>query len=175
MSDELAQPVDVVVFFDANMPTMDICSNNCHHKNKKPILCLHRFKFVANVMYFRGALKGLDDFEVLQYFFKYIKRKYTLQSAIKKPLFILITRDEDFLENDAPEAYRKALRAGKNEVNLVFSKNSVSDGKNTIFVLEITHKKNGDNRFKDLRSAIEKANKFWARISQESRIQTGVN
>lgn len=163
MEDERPRYPDVVIFFDANMPNMDTCSGNCHYRNKKLILCLHRLIFVANVMYSRRALKGLDDFKVLQYFFKYIKRKYTLGGVIKKPLFILITRDEDFLENDAPKAYRKAQKAGSNEVKLFFSKNSVSDGENVIFVLEIIHKKHGDNRLSNLRSAIEKANKFWTR------------
>lgn len=163
MEDERRVPPDVVIFFDANMPSMDTCSSNCHYKNKKSILCLHRFTFVAKVIYSRKALRGLDDFKVLQHFFKYIERNYTLPSAVKKPFFILITRDEDFLENDAPEAYRKALKDGRNKVNLVFSKNSVSDGENVIFVLKIAHKKHGDNRLNDLRSAIKEANKFWAR------------
>ncbi|MBI2670021.1 MAG: hypothetical protein HYX20_02680 [Candidatus Yanofskybacteria bacterium] len=159
MGDEISDPVDVVVFFDANMPKMETCSSNC--SDKELVFCVHRFFFKAEAFHPGNALFRLDDFQVLQYFFQYIRKNKRWNNVTKKPFFVLVTKDEDFLENDAPVAYKKAERTNINKFKLDFYEDSVSDGENIIFVLEISSKNYGTNRCHNLHCAIEKINKFW--------------
>lgn len=157
LGEEKGSPPDAVIFFDANMPKMDRCSNNC--SNKDLVLCVHRFACRVYPDHPGKALESLDDFHVIQHFFDRIRKDW--QSAVPKPLFFLITKDEDFLEVDAPEAYREAVKARKNKINIFFGEKSVSDGMHEIFILEMSPKKYGKNRNDNLRCTIQEFNKLW--------------
>lgn len=162
MGDETNGSVDVVVFFDANMPKLDECDEDCIIE--QPKLCIHRFLFQAYVVPRGNSLEGLDDFEVLQYCFKLIEKTKNWQNRNRKPLFVLITRDHNFLKKDAPEAYREASLKQKNKLNLTFHDNCVSDGKYNIRVLFINPKLNRTN---NLHATIDKLNELWIEIKTQ--------
>ena len=153
---------DAIVFLDANMPNMDKCSNYCSGIDRDLVLCKHRFAFVGSVLSHRKALVGLDDFRVLQYFFKLIEKNPDWQAETQKPLFILVTKDQDFLIKDVPESYARAVNAGQNQIDLTFLNGGVvSDGKNQIIIMAINCKNYGDTRIDNLRCMIKNLNDLW--------------
>ncbi len=162
MSAKEEETFDVVLFLDANMPRFDRCSENC--ADKSLVLCAHKFDFKALVIHPGKALEGLNDFRVLQHIFKIIRRGRAWTRGKKKPLFYLLTKDHDFLNRDAPNAYNCAVRRGENEVTLEFKKGSVSDGENEIFVKVVGCKSYGTNRQDNLRCAVQIMNKVWSKV-----------
>ncbi len=163
MGDEAANPayvailpVEAVIFLDANMPNMDNCNGQC--AGKELVFCKHKFIFSTEVIHPGKALDNLNDFFVLEYFFKLIRSHNDWCDAIQKPIFILLTKDIDFLK-DAERAYKKVVK--KRSGVPIFNTDSVCDGELKIIVKLISCKNYGSNRYDNIRCAIQILNDFW--------------
>lgn len=155
--DSADQTPDVVIFFDANMPDMERCRGDC---SSSDLLCVHRFNFTAHPVWCRKAIKGLDDFRVLEYFFNFITRHNNWQTG-RKPLFVLVTKDHKFLERGVPEAYKKALKAQKTKLTLKFNESSVLSDESIILIKVIDCDNYGTDRRDNLRCTIKLLNEMW--------------
>ncbi len=165
MGDEAANPahvailpVEVVIFLDANMPNMDKCNGKC--AGKELVFCKHKFDFSTEIVHLGKALDRLNDFQVLERFFKSIRDRDDWLNVNQKPVFILITKDHDFLE-DAERAYRRVARSRGGEPIFNKDSNSVCDGEIEIFIKLVSCKNYGSDRYDDLRCAIQILNDFW--------------
>ncbi|MEK7151534.1 MAG: hypothetical protein AAB784_02390 [Patescibacteria group bacterium] len=160
-----AGPVDVVVFFDANMPRMPLCSQGCAEDEDS--LCAHRFNFVSHV-FNRGNLTSLNDWQVIKRFLDLINKN---SGFVKKTdtLFVLVTQDHNFIE-DVKFDYFDDLQRGETDCVLKFDKDFIMriepEPPLKIKVLTINHRFCGGNRETDLRSAIDLLNNFWKSESE---------
>ena len=157
MSGSTTESVDAVLFFDANMPKMDACSANC--KNKSLVFCKHRFDFNACLVNHSIDLCGLNDYNVTRFFLDLIK-KNDQWNRKPRPIFVLITKDHNFIEDVRPD-YLDELKKGTAGIKLSFTKNSIKCGVLKLRVIIIEHKPYGDNRNSDFRLMIEKLNRSW--------------
>lgn len=157
---EPAEPVpDVVVFFDANMPKMDACSANC--KNISLVFCKHKFGFNACLVNHSRDICGFNDFNVARFFLDLIG-KNDQWNRKPRPVFILITKDHNFVEDVKPD-YLDELKKGTAGIKLSFTGNIIKRDSLELKVVIIEHKPYGDNRNSDLRLMIEKLNRRWAK------------
>ena len=158
---EVASVTDVVVFFDANMPKMDVCRDGC--SNDATIFCRHRFGF-NGCLIDAGNLCGLSDLKVVRRFFDLIDRVVLWRKG-KKPWCVLVTKDHDFI-NDVKMDYFDELQNGVNDIKLNFSDNSITscipEPAIEIVVLVIKHKPYGSLKKDNLHEAIQKLNQFWS-------------
>ena len=172
MGDESCNPADagifppeVVVFLDANMPNLDQCNGKC--AGKELVFCKHKFIFSAEVVHSGRALDNLDDFQVLECFFKLIRSRDNWRDAVQKPIFILVTKDLDFLK-DARRAYQKVAKKRNGKPIFNSSSNYVCDGELKVIIKLINCKNYGTNRQNDFRCTIKILNDFW-KDRQDSR------
>ena len=158
MNEQTAKAIpDVIIFFDANMPKMDACSANC--KNKCLVFCKHKFDFSACLINHSRNLCGLNDFNVTRFFLDLI-RKNNWWNRKPRPIFILITKDQNFIEDVRPD-YLNELKNGTAGIRLSFTGNSIKCGVLELRVVIIKHKPYGDNKNNDLRDVIKKLNQLW--------------
>ncbi|MBI2062920.1 MAG: hypothetical protein HYT61_01615 [Candidatus Yanofskybacteria bacterium] len=164
MGNEADGPADVVIFFDANMPNMDKCSDNCSKKGKDLVFCVHRFNFKAQIIYPGKKLDRLDDFQVIKYFFDLIRNNKAWEDPNKRPLFVLVTKDHNFVQ-DAQSAHQRAIKSPKaNLPGFHYAKDRVYDDyfDFEIIVQLINCENYGTNRQDNLRCTIRELNKLWA-------------
>lgn len=166
MGDEASSQVDVVVFFDANMPKMHQCGVSC--KTRKTQFCRHRFNFHAKVIH---ATKYTDflrfyDFQIILHCLYLIKRNARYKYLAENNRFIIFTKDRDFLR-DAKEEWTKKLKP-KTKPKLEFSRDFVACGSWKIMVKLINCKNYGTNGNHDLSCVIDELNKLWASRQADS-------
>lgn len=165
-SDAVLLPVEVVVFLDANMPNVDKCNGKCAGKGL--VFCKHKFIFSTEVIHPGKALDKLNDFLVLEYFLKLIRSHDDWCNADQKPIFVLLTKDVNFLE-DAERAYKKVAKRRKGKPLFNTDSNFVCDGELEIIIKLISCKNYGSNRYDNLRCAIQILNDFWNWNRQDSQ------
>lgn len=165
MGDEASGQVDVVIFFDANMPKMDRCSNNCQGKDL--VFCKHQFNFNVHLTRRSKSTNGLSDFEIVRYFFNLIK--YNWPSVRPRPLFILVTRDYNFIE-DVKLGYLDERQDNTANIHLAFAKKSIKSEGLELLVVTVRHKPCGADRDDDLRDMVDKLNRLWTETkTQDSK------
>lgn len=157
-ADTVILPVEAVIFLDANMPNMDQCNGRC--VGKELVFCKHKLVFLAEFVHPGRALDNLNDFLVLEHFFKLIRDHDDWLNTYQKPVFILLTKDHDFLK-DAEYAYGKVAKIRKREPVFNIDSNSVCDGEIEIIIKLINCKNYGSDRYDNLRCAIQVLNDFW--------------
>lgn len=166
MGDETGNPVDAVVFFDANMPKMHKCDTSC--KARKTQLCRHHFNFNAKVMYpsdYIGFLR-FYDFQIILHCLYLIKRNARYKYLADNGRFIIVTKDRTFLR-DAEDVWFKKLKP-KTKPKLEFGRDFVSCGSWKIIVKLINCKNYGTNGDHDLLCVIDELNKLWASRQADS-------
>lgn len=166
MDDETGSRVDMVVFFDANMPNMHKCSANC--KPKKTQFCRHRFNFNAKVMYASEYIDFLRfyDFQIVLHCLYLIRKNVYYRNLAENGRFIIITKDRNFLR-DAEKEWVKKLKP-KTKPKLEFSRNFVACGLWKIMIKVINCKNYGTNGDHDLFCVIDELNKLWAGQQSDS-------
>lgn len=161
MNEHAVEPVvDVVVFFDANMPKMDLCRDGCH--TNPTVFCRHMFDF-NGCLIDTGNLSGLSDFKVARRFLDLIDKIIPLRKG-KKLWCVLVTKDHDFI-NDVKMDYFDALQNGADDITLDFSSNSITrcapEPVVKIIILVVKHKPYGFVKKDDLRDATQQLSRFW--------------
>lgn len=161
---------NLVLFFDANMPKMATCRTSC--VSDPAVLCVHRFNFPVRIID-RGNLSGLNDLEVTELFLRLISEKEKMQTT--RPLFVLATKDKDFID-DVQSAYRPDDDVAG--ARLVFKPDSIQsdcgdskflgsiicknfDQELEIMVLKIGQKPQGSFRDDNIKNMISCLNEFW--------------
>ena len=129
-------------------------------EGKELVFCKHKFYFSTEIVHPGKALNRLNDFQVLELFFKLIRDRNDWFNVDQKPVFILLTKDHDFLE-DAERAYRRVARSRGSEPIFDKDLNSVYDGEIEIIIKLINCKNYGSDRFDNIRCAIQILNDFW--------------
>lgn len=161
LAEQAEKPVDLVIFFDANMPKMPACKCGC--ETDDGILCKHRFNFIGHMLD-RGNLTGLNDWEVTKRLFDLIDNG-GWPSKKPRPFFVLVTKDHDFIEDLKVDYFDERQNHGT-KVSLRFGKDLITriDQKPSIVVIKIwiKHRASGDDRESDLRSAINLLNELRA-------------
>ena len=98
---------------------MDSCGRNCESDGL--VLCEHRFNFKAKVTYCNGRrFSGVSDLNILYYFLDYVRDGIGDGSVARDALFVILTKDNDFLKDAESEWLMKT--GGE---DLVFNKDSV--------------------------------------------------
>ena len=154
------------ICFDANLPTLERCQENC--QNKEGVLCLHRFNTKVEVEYCNtkkfqktmGADKGWSDLRIFLYFLGNILIKIAEGRVDPdKCAFIILTRDQDFIEDIKSEvdALKKHSRFW---YNLDFSGSSISWNNIDIFIVRVDCQNYGHGRTEDLKCSFLKVNQF---------------
>lgn len=138
------------------MPHLDICDKKAFCGEKDMVLCVHRFNFSAIPIHPGRALDRLNDFQVLEYFFESIRRHKWL-SLKPKPLFILVTKDINFLQDAEMEDRSRDCPVTFYDDAVLF-RDFLDDC--LIEVVLIEHRE-GNNHITNLRSMISKLNKLW--------------
>lgn len=162
---ESGSATDAVIFFDANMPGLQ-CRGNC--ENDESVLCIHRLNFRAHLEYWVPNLYGKNDFQVLEIFLNLIHEQEWC-SEEGEAIFVLVTRDRNFLTKDVPRDYKAAVNAGT-KIRLSFNSGSVSDGRHKVVVVVVREAEDERIRKQDyqmdhddiLRCTIRKLNELWA-------------
>jgi len=150
---ETEEPVDTCLCFDANLPKMDSCGRNC--ENDSSILCEHRFNFKAKITYCNGRrFSGVSDLNILYYFLDYIRDGINDGSVARDAMFVILTKDTDFLKDAELEWSRKT-----GDMELVFNKESVECGEIVIFTHLVNCKNYGTKGRDDLKCIVYRMNK----------------
>lgn len=153
-------PTKMVIFFDANMPKIDPCEQGCP-KNSL-ILCKHRLRFNASVVYLGKTIVGLSDFRVVQRCFALIQKnkKWHRKNC---PLFVLVTKDHDFLD-DVKSGYVNELDRETTDITLSFADNCVICGVTRLVVRVLDHEPYGWRKNRDLCCAFTRLNQLWEKV-----------
>ena len=154
---------DAVLYFDANLPKLKRCKENC--ESREGILCVHRFNSRVCVEYynakrFNKTKKGAKwtDFKVITHIISDILAKIAEDTISPTHCaFIILTRDRNFIE-DVKIGWQESK--GGRYLDLEFSGNSIVFGDIIIFVQQIDCPGYGHSRSDSLRCAFEKVNDF---------------
>ena len=132
---------------------MDSCAPNCDSDSS--ILCQHRFNFKVQITYCNGRrFSGVSDLNILYYFLNYVHDMIDGGSITRDALFVILTKDTDFLKDAEAEWLRKI---GGEE--LVFTKDSVKWGDIVIFAHLVNCKNYGTKGRDDLKCIVYRMNK----------------
>lgn len=154
---EIEEAADTCLCFDANLPKMDTCGRNCG--NNTLILCCHRFNFKVKITYCNGRrFSGVSDLSILYYFLDYIRDEIDAGSVRKDALFIILTKDANFLKDAEAEWSRKT---GLGEP--IFNSDHVICGDLVVFTYIVNCKNYGTRDRDDLKYLIYKMNKLKKR------------
>ena len=160
MDGETEESVDAILCFDANLPKMEKCTGDC--KTVKTVLCPHRFNFKSKITYCNTPrFYKWPDSEILLYFLDYVRDNIKDGSALATTLFVILTKDVDFLK-DAEYELRRDIRGN----NLDFSGNFVTCGDIVIFIKTIDCKNYGTKGRDNLGCAIYKMNNFFKKLTR---------
>jgi len=157
-----------LILLDANMPPMDDCDGDCIDEGSH--LCMHRFGCPVEIIKCdsSGLFRGVPDSDVVLYFIHLIISKadtFLLEPDVKS-LFIILTRDKDFIE-DAQKEW-KECSARKKRLNphlkVEFYNNHIEIRFMTFFfdlmVVTVAGDENGacQSQYKNRQSAIKLVN-----------------
>lgn len=135
---------------------MDSCSDNC--RDNRLVLCRHRFNFGAKIIYCNGkGYSGWPDSKILAHFFNYIRIGIQEGLLEKTTVFVIVTKDHDFLV-DAEKEWKR-IREEREE--WVFGANYVRCGDIVIFTQQIDCRNYGTRGTHNLKCVIFKMNKFF--------------
>lgn len=160
---------NVVLFFDANMPSPRECQSGCENDPNR--LCLHRFGPLVWVcqrplwvqrpgdLFDASPVKynRLHDLELGQWCIASVRRRWRdAGGAIQKKRYILITHDEHFLADAKKEFFDK--KRGDQTSVPVFDAESIGSGLGDQRVTLEIHCISVIDRDFDLRAVIQYAN-----------------
>ena len=151
--------VDAFICFDANLPKLPTCKQNCGMKQS--ILCVHRFDHKVQVEHCNTKrFQGWSDLRIFTYFLGRVLESIAERSVTPDSIFIILTKDRDFIE-DIRREWEEA-NAGT-RLDLVFSGNYISSGGLIVFICQIDCPNYGHNRADDLKCALYKVNNFLSK------------
>ena len=152
-----------IVFFDSNLPQMDDCGSDCEVRKK--VLCKHRFEGSPEVVYCNTSLFGsIQDVDMVIYFVNYILYRLPTFLNRNKPIFMVLTHDEDFII-DVKRQWIKKKQQLNPHLKLDFFDESISVSFSFMaFSFDLVIKtikaiKYGTSRDEDRQKAIEIVNK----------------
>lgn len=150
-------PVDAVLFFDACMPKISRCRDDC--QNNKKIFCRHRFNFKTKIFHTNDYMDftRFYDFQVILHCFYLIRNNKSCLRLAEKGRFFLITKDRTFLR-DAEKEWKDRIKA-KTQPKLSFNPKSVSCGQYVIKIIEVDCKNFGTDKHDDVECVVEEVNK----------------
>lgn len=151
------KPADVVLGFDANLPKMDMCHDNCH---SNPLcLCRHRFNFTVFIRrYNTKASQRLEDSKIILDFFEFVEKMIGEKLVSSDSLFVIVTKDGNFL-SDA----EKEFEADKESFGFIFANGYVRREEIRVYVMNINSKK---------RQKTKKRNRKQKIYNKKSQIRT---
>lgn len=158
---ETESTINLVLFFDANLPKIRKCRPGC--KGASHIICQHSFGFNATFLHTSEYADFLrfSDFQVILHCVFLILHNKKYQRAAESRRFIIVTKDQKFLQ-DAEKVWQEKAKP-KTRPKLIFGRESwVSWNGFVIFVKTIGCKNYGTNRKDDARCLVEQLNKHFA-------------
>lgn len=175
--------VDVVLGLDANLPKMDTCHEGCCCNPLS--FCKHRFNFTVFIRrYNTKSLQKLKDSKIVLDFFTFIEGMIEKKLASFQTLFVIVTKDKDFLL-DA----EKEFNEDRESFGFIFSSNHIRRKEIKVYVMNVNperlQKRKKRNRkwkvhnqkkqirarknvIRDLRRIIFKMNKLFRQFRKKS-------
>jgi len=147
---------EVFICFDANLPKIPTCKQNC--EAKQSVLCVHRFNHKVQIEHCNTRrFQGWSDLKIFTYFLGRVLESIAEGSVATDSIFVILTKDRDFIEDIRSEWERADVGA---RLDLTFSGNYISSGGLVVFICQIDCPNYGHNRADDLRCAFDKVNNF---------------
>ena len=163
MASQPSDTFDALLCFDANLPKLGKCEDNCGCK--KSILCIHRFNSKVQVEHCNTkAFGGWSDLSIFTHFLGCIIAGIARSSINPgRYVFIILTKDRNFIY-DVKKEWEKTDADAR--LDLVFSGNSISCGGLIVFIQQIDCPNYGHSKADDLRCAFYKVNSFLSENSK---------
>lgn len=152
---ELSENFEAILCFDANLPKLKICQENC--ADKEDFLCVHRFKARVKVEHCNTKkFEGWSDLIIFEYFLLKVLHDISSGSvASSRCAFIILTKDRNFIDD-----IRNEWEEGDRKIDLVFSDSSISYGDVTVYIQQINTISHRHTKTSDLRCVFENVNIF---------------
>lgn len=148
--------------FDANLPGLDHCKENCDIDEN--VLCIHRFEHKVCVENFDPQrFPRWSDLRVFTYFLGQILINVAREVADPAHcVFMILTKDRNFIGGVRKE-WEEQKKDGRACLPLTFSSNNISYGELIVIVQQIDCRVYGNKRIGDLKCAFHKVKDFFSK------------